>query len=120
MLLWSGNLPLEVMTVCRAVRNEAEDDIAEMEEERRLLYVGITRAKEKCYILFQRENDVSDYVWEIFPEYESNETRHIILCAPIPKRVLRISQPKRYLAVCHFSKKNSDVYHFLIRFSAIE
>jgi DNA helicase-2/ATP-dependent DNA helicase PcrA len=31
---------------------------AEMEEERRLMYVGITRAKEKVYLLFTRERNI--------------------------------------------------------------
>lgn len=35
-------------------------DIAQLEEERRLLYVGITRAKEKLYLLFSRRRSLGD------------------------------------------------------------
>ena len=59
-----GNIPY-----CRS--EELEDESAE--EERRLFYVGITRAKSKCYIIHQTSEKESNYLTEIFPDYKKED-----------------------------------------------
>jgi len=57
----------------------------EMEEERRLMYVGITRAKEKIYLLFTGERN-------IYGSVQSNSPSRFL--DDIPEHLLQISRPK--------------------------
>ncbi len=57
----------------------------EMEEERRLMYVGITRAKEKIYLLFTSERN-------IFGSLQSNSPSRFL--DDIPEHLLQIARPK--------------------------
>lgn len=54
-----GNIPY-----CK----DDELDDESMEEERRLFYVGITRARKRCQILCNTNKEISDYVREVFEE----------------------------------------------------
>lgn len=79
----------------------AADDPAELEEERRLAYVGITRAKEDltlCYAKMRmvrgemQMNAVSRFVKEIPPELMDNKP-------PAPKQDFMAEPPKRTVSV---------------------
>ncbi len=54
-------------------------DMSEMEEERRLCYVGITRAKERLYLIYARERN-------IYGRFQSNEKSRFI--ENIPEHLL--------------------------------
>jgi len=57
----------------------------EMEEERRLMYVGITRAKEKIYLLFTSERN-------IYGSVQSNSPSRFL--DDIPEHLIQVARPK--------------------------
>lgn len=70
-----------------------------IEEERRLLYVAITRAKKRCYLLYAKSR---------FRNGKTNHTSPSRFIAEIDTRCLSVcgKQP----AVCDFTKKDNDFF----------
>lgn len=66
--------------------SRSNNDLAEMEEERRLLYVGITRAKERVFLIFARQRI-------LFGSLKSNSPSRFI--DDIPEHFLEIIDKKR-------------------------
>lgn len=70
-------------------------DEHEMEEERRLMYVGITRAKEKVYLLFTRERNIFGSLQSNSPSrFIDNIPEHLVDSGN-PRPVIRKQEEKR-------------------------
>ena len=72
------------------------EEIEEMEEERRLMYVGITRAKEKVYLLFTRERN-------IFGSVQMNASSRFI--DNIPEHLIENYQEKNLCEETYFKSR---------------
>jgi DNA helicase-2/ATP-dependent DNA helicase PcrA len=81
---------------------------AEMEEERRLMYVGLTRAKEKIYLLFTRQRT-------IFGSTQMNSPSRFIEDIPeelVEKKSYREGEQKIFEDLLFSSKKNKKTTSF--------
>jgi DNA helicase-2/ATP-dependent DNA helicase PcrA len=74
-----------------------------MEEERRLMYVGITRAKEKVYLLFTRERN-------IFGSSQANPPSRFL--DDIPEYLIEKSHKDRFPEIKINFKERGSVKHF--------
>jgi len=81
----------------RSVMNESE-----MEEERRLMYVGITRAKEKVYLLFTGERN-------IFGSTQINPPSRFI--NDIPEHLIEIEETKQTSTFFSDGNSKKSFYH---------
>ena len=85
----------------------------EMEEERRLMYVGITRAKEKVYLLFTRERNIFGSLQSNSPSrFLDNIPGHLIESRDSQNDIIQdFSRAKKYSEIKHEFKDGDRVQH---------
>ncbi|MGD8406973.1 MAG: UvrD-helicase domain-containing protein [Anaerolineales bacterium] len=89
--------------------NRSFDEPEEMEEERRLFYVGITRAKDKLYLIRSVQRGGRGYAEETYPSRFLDDIPHDLLIGRARiGRALR-GQPSETLWVQHTKPKSASI-----------
>lgn len=90
--------------------SRALDDENEMEEERRLAYVGVTRAKQRLFL-------TSAQVRMLFGQTVTNPVSRFI--KEIPESLLDIEEPEHQAAAGHFDRPSLTSAPFADRFTSV-